>query len=168
MASTTPGRTAMSGAEPAPEPSGGVFGRSPLILPGDVKPAGTGVATTTAANANLRTAPILPLASRLGREFGKRLISRRGLLVLLPAFLALPLSIAIALMLPSASKPPVRTAEINIEQLTPPQRHAELGIEPVQPVTSAKPRLSARTHAVPSSRRNPGPQAPLPCLRRSC
>ena len=156
----------MRRAEPAPEPSRGDFGRSPLILPGDATPAGTGVATTTAANANLQTAPILPLASRLGR--GKRLISRRGLFVLLPAFLALPLSIAIALMLPSASTPPVRTAEIHIEQLTPPQRHAELGIEPVQPVTSAKPRLSARTHAVPSSRRNPGPQAPLPCLRRSC
>ena len=128
----------MRRAEPAPEPSGGDFSRSPLILPGDPK---------------------------LG---GKRLLSRRGLLVLLPAFLALPLSIAIALMLPSASTPPVRTAEIHIEQLTPPQRHAELGIEPVQPVTSAKPRLSARTHAVPSSRRNPGPAAPLPCLRRSC
>jgi len=158
----------MRRAEPAPEPSGGDFSRSPLILPGDPEPAGAKVAATTAANANRPTARILPMASRLGRACGKRLLSRRGLLVLLPAFLALPLSIAIALMLPSASTSPVRTAEIHIEELTPAQRHAELGIEPVQPVTSAKPRLSARTHAVPSSRRNPGPAAPLPCLRRSC
>ena len=128
----------MRRAEPAPEPSGGDFGRSPLILPGDPK---------------LR---------------GKRLLSRRGLFVLLPAFLALPMSIAIALMLPSASTPPVRTGEIHIEELTPSQRHAELGIEPIQPVTSAKPRLSARTHAVPSSRHNPGVSALLPCRRRSC
>ena len=156
----------MRRAEPAPEPSGGDFGRASLISPADPEPAGTVV--TTAANANLRTAPSLPLGRRLGRASGKRLISRRGLLVLLPAFLALPLSIAIALMLPTASGPPVRTAQIHIELLTPPQRHAELGIEPVQPVTSAKPRLSARTHAVPSSRRNAGPQAPLPCRRRSC
>ncbi|HKF61155.1 MAG TPA: hypothetical protein VKB42_07330 [Dongiaceae bacterium] len=78
------------------------------------------------------------------------------------------MSIAIALMLPSASTRPVRTAEIHIEELTPPQRHAELGIEPVQPVTSAKPRLSARTHAVPSSRHNPGVSPLLPCRRRSC
>ena len=129
----------MRRAEPAPGPSGGDFGRSPLILPGDPK---------------------------LG---GKRLLSRRSLFVLLPAFLALPMSIAIALMLPpAASSPPVRTAEIRIEELTPPQRHAELGIEPVQPVTSAKPRLSARTHAVPSSRHNPGVSVLLPCRRRSC
>ena len=158
----------MRRAEPAPEPSGGDFGRFSLILPADPKPAGTDVATTSAANANLRTAPIPPLVRRLGRAYGKRLISRRGLLVLLPALLALPLSIAIALMLPSASTPPVRTAQIHIELLTPPQRHAELGIEPVQPVTSAKPRLSARTHSVPSPRRNAGPRVPLPCRRRSC
>ena len=158
----------MRRAEPAPEPSGGDFSRSPLILPGDPEPAGAKVAATTAANANRPTARILPMASRLGRACGKRLLSRRGLLVLLPAFLALPVSIAIALMLPQAGSLSVRTAQIRIEELAPSQRHAEMGIEPVQPVTSPKPRLSARTHAVPSSRRNQGPQAPLPCLRRSC
>jgi len=158
----------MRRVESAPEPSGGDFGRSPLLLLGDAKPSGGELATTTAANANQLTAPILPLTSRLGCACGKRFISRPRLLVLLPAFLALPLSIAIALMLPQPGGPPIRTAEIHIEQLSPSQRHAEMGIEPVQPVTSAKPRLSARTHAVPSSRRNPGAAAPLPCRRRSC
>jgi len=158
----------MRRAEPAPEPSGGDFGRFPHMLLGDPKPAGTDLATTTDRIGNQATAPTLPLASRLRRACGKRLISRRGFLILLPAFLALPVSIAIALMLPQAGSLSVRTAQIRIEELAPSQRHAEMGIEPVQPVTSPKPRLSARTHAVPSSRRNPGPAAPLPCLRRSC
>ena len=137
------------------------------MLPGEPKTAGNGAAASTPANLNEPVTPTPPLASPLWRRCGKRLMSREGLLVLLPAFLALLLSIAIVQMLRDAGTPPVRTGQIQIEEIAP-QSHAELGIEPVQPVQPAKPRLSARTHAVPSSRHNPGAYTQLPCRRRSC
>jgi hypothetical protein len=137
------------------------------MLPGEPKSTGTGAAASTAANVNEPVISTPPLASPLWRRCAKRLMSRGALLVLLPAFLAVLLSIAIVQMFSHASIPPVRTGQIQIEEIAP-QSHAELGIEPVQPVQPAKPRLSARTHAVPSSRHNPGPSPQLPCRRRSC
>jgi hypothetical protein len=165
----------MRRAEPAPgRPSG--FGRFRHLLPGDPKSTATGTTALPAADvpaaninkpANEPITPTPPLASPLWRRWGKRPISRQGLLVLVPACLALLLSVAIAQMFHQAVIPPVRTGQIQIEELAP-QRHAELGIEPVEPDQPAKPRLSARTHAVPSSRHNPGPSTHLPCHRRSC
>jgi hypothetical protein len=100
-------------------------------------------------------------------------MSRKGIVVLLLAFLGLPSSMGAALLLHHPSRPRTQTAQIQIEELAPRQQ-AGLRIDPIEPgaepIERAKPRArrSVKMDPAPNSRLELGPSAVAPCRRRSC